>query len=390
MKKPFIKYLNKFLNSKGGIMKLLKGGKVNSDGGKSLNLPRLIIAIVVIIVIIILIILIIKYIINSFRSETMDGDCSSEKGCLLLSQPKNGLQPMTLKDLDLPSSGSEGYSISIWLYVKSSNFVKRVRKFKSIMYRGNPGASDSGFTDKQSSVQPGVWLYGNTNKILLRWETRGRVGSMPCCSQLGNPCNVGDSCIDEDETIKTCISKDGNNYLIAKDNSTSSMNPYINPPNKLCSAVLTKNEILWNTSDANTDNETCIDNIPLDRWFQLAIVMQSQSVDIYVDGKLYSTITLNSMPSFGDGSAFVLSEDNSPLYNSLNGFSGAMTQLRYFNYSLSPDDIANVYSWGPHPHVPKKIKSSKDDSSNKNNDDDDENNNNSYEEADHDCGTDYY
>ena len=78
------------------------------------------------------------------------------------------------------------------------------------------------------------------------------------------------------------------------------------------------------------------------------------------------------------------------MYNSLNGFSGAMTQLRYFNYSLSPDDIANVYSWGPHPHVPKKIKSSKDDSSNNNNHDDDENNNNSYEEADHDCGTDYY
>ena len=128
------------------------------------------------------------------------------------------------------------------------------------------------------------------------------------------------------------------------------MNPYINPPNKLCSAVKSGSDMKWNTSDSNTDNETCIDNVPLDRWFHLCIVIHEQSIDIYVDGKLYSTLTLNSIPSNREDSELHLSKDSCPFYKNLNGFSGAMSQLRFFNYCLTPKEVQRIYLWGPYPY----------------------------------------
>ena len=48
-------------------------------------------------------------------------------------------------------------------------------------------------------------------------------------------------------------------------------------------------------------------------------------------------------------------------FNSIgkNGFSGGLTQVRYFNMAISPYDILKIYSWGPHPFEvvdPDKLK----------------------------------
>jgi hypothetical protein len=117
----------------------------------------------------------------------------------------------------------------------------------------------------------------------------------------------------------------------------------------------------YNTNNANTDNELCIDNIPLDRWFHLAMITHTQSADVYVDGKLVRTLAFNSSPVVYNDAPLVLCKDctNSMASMGRNGFLGALTQVRYFKMAINPYDVLKVYSWGPHPFEvpnPNKLK----------------------------------
>jgi hypothetical protein len=312
-----------------------------------------------------------------FFTPNESGNCEGERGCLLLSEVKDTKRPYTITSDNLPSGNpGVGYTITTWLYVKSDNFDKQTQKFKSVLYRGT-SRNHNGFKDDQFTVQPGIWLYGNTNKLLLRWDTAGRVCNIVSCNDIAKPCTPGNRCRDKNSKILYC---NKNRQLVEENISMYSMNPYINPPNKLCSGITNKNDILWNTSDANMDNETCIDNIPLDRWFQLSIVMHNQSVDIYVDGKLYSTFVLNSQPANTENSNLILSQDNSPFYKNMNGFYGAVNQVRYFNYPLTPQDILKVYSWGPNPYVHEGSELGRKTNNNKQ----------EYSDSGDDLGSDYY
>ena len=305
-----------------------------------------IISIIILIIIIIFLIKLCYYL--YYRSVEETGDCSSNRGCLLLSEVKHGKKPYTIQSYKFPPfNPGSGYSITSWLFIDNNNFSNKLQTFKTIFSRGISKKYNN-FNDKQYSVQPGVWLYGNTNKLLLRWDTLGRISNIVKCQNLKTPCNKGDRCRENDDSIKYCNKK---SVLVEENVKIHSMNPYINPPSKLCSGELSDGKILWNTSDSNMDNEMCIDNIPIDRWFQLAIVVHNQSIDIYVDGKLYSTLALNSMPYNNSNSDLQISKDNSPYYNKLNGFKGGISQMRYFDKPLSPYDIMRIYSWGPQPFV---------------------------------------
>ncbi len=156
----------------------------------------------------------------------------------------------------------------------------------------------------------------------------------------------------ESDEIKQC-KRDENGQISWQDytHAKSSMNPFVNPPNKQCSAVKVGEDQQWNTDDTNTDNETCVDNIPLDRWFHLTLVTHSQSADIYIDGKLVNTITFNSAPVIYNDAPLVLCKDSKNTISGLtkHGFSGALTQVRYFKQALNPYDVLRIYSWGPHP-----------------------------------------
>lgn len=317
----------------------LKGGETS---------PVLLIVIIVIAIILVILLIRLCFYLY-YRNNSESGDCSSNRGCLLLSEVKHGKKPYTIKSYKFPPSNpGNGYSLTTWLFVKNNNFSNKLQNFKTIICRGAEKKYNN-FKDEQYSVQPGIWLYGNTNKILLRWDTLGRISSIINCDDIKKPCTKGDRCrVKETDEVKLC-NKDGK--LVEEDTSVHSMNPYINPPSKLCSGPLTGGEILWNTSDVNMDNETCIDNIPIDRWFQLAIVMHNQSVDIYIDGKVYSTFALNSMPVNSSDSNLMISKDNSPYYSKLNGFQGGISQLRYFDRPLTPYEIMRIYSWGPQPFV---------------------------------------
>ena len=316
-------------------------------------------------------------------------ECIPSRGCVLLSGVKNGTDVRVIKANRMPpSSHNSDYSLCVWLYVKSSNFAPDERTWKTVLYRGGSSTGDqrdtgSDGSDQQFSVQPGVWLNGPTNKMLIRWETLGRVPNIKPCTDPTSVCckysDIGNRQMLQDDSIQFCQctgrkkGKPGCDPVAWSDEPRNlfSMNPLVNAPNPDCTATKAMkageacakglmDTWLYNTTDANTDNECCVDNIPLDRWFHLGIVVREQSGDVYIDGKLYKTVAFNSLPVVDKKAPLVLCKDsNSGTVNSLlTGYAGAMTQIRYFKSSITPYDILKIYSWGPHPFEiqnPKKI-----------------------------------
>ena len=347
----------------------LKGGNVVNDSYQQVKASKLLSTIAIIIIFLIVVYIIYKiwkYIYDITKEDTK---CVPSKGCLLFSGVKNGTDAVTIKSNRMPPSihGAD-YTMCVWLYIKSSNFTKSNRPWKTVMYRGgnledNPAPNGWVSPDNQYTVQPGVWLGGDNNKLLIRWDTLGRVSNInPCCKTA--PCktdaDISKRCMQEDDTIRFCGRNSSGTIGWEKEPSNAySMNPYINPPNKQCSATVINNSNVWNTNDSNTDNETCIDNIPLDRWFHLTIVTQTQSSDVYIDGKLVNTVAFNSPPVPLNSADLILCKDSANSSIGKNGFSGGLTQVRYFNMAISPYDILKIYSWGPHPFEvvdPDKLK----------------------------------
>lgn len=91
---------------------------------------------------------------------------------------------------------------------------------------------------------------------------------------------------------------------------------------------------------ADASGETCgIDNIPLQKWVNLAIVLDNRTLDIYVDGRLERSCVLRGVPRL----------NKSPIkFVPDGGFYGQLSKFRYFNRPISPDEAYSVYSQGPY------------------------------------------
>lgn len=81
-----------------------------------------------------------------------------------------------------------------------------------------------------------------------------------------------------------------------------------------------------------------IGNIPAKKWIHVAISIGQHAMDIYVNGKLYLHHTLVNLPKQNDGS---LSSGVG------GGFEGQISQLQYFPYLLTPDQVSTLVSQAP-------------------------------------------
>ena len=87
-------------------------------------------------------------------------------------------------------------------------------------------------------------------------------------------------------------------------------------------------------------NEVCdIRNIPLQKWVNIAYVLDTRTVDIYIDGKLERSCVLRGVP--------ILNQD--PVHVAAGGgFYGQIAKMQYFTKALKPSDVAEIYSEGPY------------------------------------------
>lgn len=81
-----------------------------------------------------------------------------------------------------------------------------------------------------------------------------------------------------------------------------------------------------------------IDNIPVNKWFHLAIRLQNRNMDVFVNGNLASRHRLSAPPKQNYGNVFVTQNE---------GFQGQISALRYFNSALSGAEIHEINRKGP-------------------------------------------
>lgn len=83
-----------------------------------------------------------------------------------------------------------------------------------------------------------------------------------------------------------------------------------------------------------------IDEVDLQRWLQVSVILNGRQCDVYLDGKLQRSCVL---PSF-----FKVDPTGiSTRVLDKGGFDGYMSQLTTYNYALTPDAIYKSYMNGP-------------------------------------------
>lgn len=97
--------------------------------------------------------------------------------------------------------------------------------------------------------------------------------------------------------------------------------------------------LVMNTvSEKNISQSTSITNIPLKKWFHIIVRMQNNVMDIYVNGVATQRL------KFPD----VAKQNYQDIYvNQNGGFSGYLSDLRYYSRALNIFEITNLVSGGP-------------------------------------------
>ena len=85
--------------------------------------------------------------------------------------------------------------------------------------------------------------------------------------------------------------------------------------------------------------ETCdIDNIPVNKWFHIALVVINKSMHVYINCNLKKKCTLVGVPKLNYGDLYI---------NLYNGFDGFISQFRYWNKAVSQYELEGLCDAGP-------------------------------------------
>ena len=127
----------------------------------------------------------------------------------------------------------------------------------------------------------------------------------------------------------------------------------------MCPGVFVKsndNVLVIYMNEASTWNTYCeIPNIPIGKFFHLAVVVRNKNMDVYINGNVVHRLTLSSVPrqNFGDIYVFKTesfsdkaSSPDDPLI--VNGAAtGLISTLQYSAYALNYEQIDKMVRAGP-------------------------------------------
>jgi hypothetical protein len=89
-----------------------------------------------------------------------------------------------------------------------------------------------------------------------------------------------------------------------------------------------------------------INDIPFNTWVNYSLVVETKSVSLYINGNLDRTLNLYQNVTIMNSFPLYLTSD---LLTSTNqeksGFAGSLAQLIFYNYALTPYDIAKSYNY---------------------------------------------
>ena len=88
----------------------------------------------------------------------------------------------------------------------------------------------------------------------------------------------------------------------------------------------------------NANTSVDVDNIPINKWFNVVIRVENTVLDVFVNGDLAQRLPLNAVPfqNYGDVNVAIN-----------GGFNGNLSSLRYYNTALGTRAIQNIVNDGP-------------------------------------------
>jgi hypothetical protein len=93
----------------------------------------------------------------------------------------------------------------------------------------------------------------------------------------------------------------------------------------------------------DTNTPIVIDNMPINKWFNVVIRLTNNDLDVYINGRLTERKT------FTDG---VPNQNYDDVYICQNGgFNGYISDLKYYNSSIGTSEINSIVSSGPNTSV---------------------------------------
>ena len=100
-----------------------------------------------------------------------------------------------------------------------------------------------------------------------------------------------------------------------------------------------ENKLILMMNTYNTVAErVVIPDIPIHKWISVIIRLENRNIDVYVNGTIVSRYELKSVPKQNYGNVYA---------NQGGGFSGLMSNLRYFNRALTITEIQKIVAAGP-------------------------------------------
>lgn len=85
-----------------------------------------------------------------------------------------------------------------------------------------------------------------------------------------------------------------------------------------------------------------IANMPINNWFNVVIRLTNNTLDVYINGRLTKRVELTSVPNQNYDDVFICSG---------GGFSGYVSDLKYFNRSIGTTHINALVSNGPNTSI---------------------------------------
>lgn len=93
---------------------------------------------------------------------------------------------------------------------------------------------------------------------------------------------------------------------------------------------------------------TRVTYVPLQRWVQIVAVVSNASLNVYMDGDLYSVATISDIAGFSSNIPIIKgTSGNMIIGDNVNYTSGHIAKTSFFNYAMSQRDIKINYNTGP-------------------------------------------
>jgi len=234
-------------------------------------------------------------------------------------------------------SDGDSYTYSFWIKINDMNF--KYGQPKHVFHRGDKDAK---------SVNPGVWIYPNTNNLMIRIDTYGKQNNTNV-TKSGKQCQYWSSQFPHTHnyTDTNYPTKDlgyHNNCRNPTDDKKGDWCLTTDPDVKkeYCSIKnytepVDMNPTKMKESEFDPDDQCDLINIPVQTWVHIGIVLYERTLDVYLNGELARSCKYANPPRINSEDIHLFDND---------GFDGDISDFRYYNKPLSADKIKSIFSKG--------------------------------------------